>query len=467
MANKKISELTETINLTPDDYIPVVQDGTNKKVKVKHLKGSDNLTEDYVLLKGDDGALYRCYVVNGEPKVYSEEELTAEPVFSNLTASSVDSEWKNARQWYDGLIINQIYGGGSMTTADGGNPVGPVSHSFIELYNLKESTLNLNGVYLWIRPKSGSWQSLALKGTIPPYTSFLIRCKQCAGLSDALRVNITDYDMSWDIQLPTTGFSAFLQITDNAPGTNENPIRTQTVVNSQGTTVIDHKYYIDLLGAGGKSDSETIIAYEKEYLHCMDKNTGCRRIDFANSGKNGTVGTNAVSAGTRYMSIGSNRANIGSNRGDCEAVDFSICNLNFYKPRSTKDGMWTLFIDKTSLNANCPNALTMAYGVNGETTRSFTWQTLQSELGVLKYRKVGETVWIEVPSQKENTTMNGIPITIHRATITGLEANASYEYIAGEEGKWSDVAIFNNKTYSKERGDHIRFLWTSDQQGWG
>ena len=123
MANKKISELTETINLTPDDYIPVVQDGTNKKVKVKHLKGSDNLTEDYVLLKGDDGALYRCYVVNGEPKVYSEEELTAEPVFSNLTASSADSEWKNARQWYDGLIINQIYGGGSMTTADGGNPV--------------------------------------------------------------------------------------------------------------------------------------------------------------------------------------------------------------------------------------------------------------------------------------------------------------------------------------------------------
>ena len=107
----------------------------------------------------------------------------------------------------------------------------------------------------------------------------------------------------------------------------------------------------------------------------------------------------------------------------------------------------------------------MAYGVNGETTRSFTWQTLQSELGVLKYRKVGETVWIEVPSQKENTTMNGIPITIHRATITGLEANASYEYIAGEEGKWSDVAIFNNKTYSKDRGDHIRFLWTSDQQG--
>ena len=168
MANKKISELTETINLTPDDYIPVVQDGTNKKVKVKHLKGSDNLTENYVLLKGDDGALYRCYVVNGEPKVYSEEELTAEPVFSNLTSSSADSEWKNARQWYDGLIINQIYGGGSMTTADGGNPVGPVSHSFIELYNLKESALNLNGVYLWIRPKSGSWQSLALKGTIPP-----------------------------------------------------------------------------------------------------------------------------------------------------------------------------------------------------------------------------------------------------------------------------------------------------------
>ena len=43
--------------------------------------------------------------------------------------------------------------------------------------------------------------------------------------------------------------------------------------------------YIDLLGAGGVNKEDTVWAFETRHLHCMDKNTGVRRIDFANSGK--------------------------------------------------------------------------------------------------------------------------------------------------------------------------------------
>ena len=50
--------------------------------------------------------------------------------------------------------------------------------------------------------------------------------------------------MSWAIQLPTTGFIAFLHIKDNAAVTNENTITILNVVNYEVTLVIDHTYNI-------------------------------------------------------------------------------------------------------------------------------------------------------------------------------------------------------------------------------
>ena len=66
MANKKISELTQSTNITGEELIPFVLDGQNKVVKAKFLKGADNLGEDFVDLVGDDGQEYRVKVVNGE-----------------------------------------------------------------------------------------------------------------------------------------------------------------------------------------------------------------------------------------------------------------------------------------------------------------------------------------------------------------------------------------------------------------
>jgi hypothetical protein len=64
--NKKISQLTQTVNLTGEELIPFALDGQNKVVKAKHLKGADNLGEDFVELVGDDNKEYRVKVVNGE-----------------------------------------------------------------------------------------------------------------------------------------------------------------------------------------------------------------------------------------------------------------------------------------------------------------------------------------------------------------------------------------------------------------
>ena len=46
----KISALTEVISVNDDDYIIVNQNGSTKRVKVKAVKGANNLTEEYVEL---------------------------------------------------------------------------------------------------------------------------------------------------------------------------------------------------------------------------------------------------------------------------------------------------------------------------------------------------------------------------------------------------------------------------------
>ena len=53
--NKKISQLTQTVNNSGEELIPFVLDGQNKVVKAKNLKGASNLGEDFVDLIGDDG----------------------------------------------------------------------------------------------------------------------------------------------------------------------------------------------------------------------------------------------------------------------------------------------------------------------------------------------------------------------------------------------------------------------------
>ena len=62
MANKKISELPETSRVQSEDYLMVVQDGSNKKVKVSAIRGATNLTEQYLELTAEDGSSFRATV---------------------------------------------------------------------------------------------------------------------------------------------------------------------------------------------------------------------------------------------------------------------------------------------------------------------------------------------------------------------------------------------------------------------
>ena len=102
MANKKISELTQTNVVTGEELIPFVLDGQNKVVKAKFLKGADNLGEDFVDLVGDDGQEYRVKIVNGDPVAVRMDVYNAE--------DAVDTGLNPTL--YTGLLINSMYGAG-------------------------------------------------------------------------------------------------------------------------------------------------------------------------------------------------------------------------------------------------------------------------------------------------------------------------------------------------------------------
>ena len=203
----KISALTETVNINGEEYIIINQDGVTKRTKISNVQGATNLTDNYLELVADDGSKFRVRVnSNGELIAYDPLVDTGEPATSGQNVL------------YDGLIINQIYGTGNDIKEQ------PVTHSFIELYNLRNEPLNLKGLYLFYRAKAGSWQSLELKGIVQPKHSFLIRGTRIKDDHDAsVRIAVKDYDMQWDIKMASQGFSAYLKIGNAQP--EDNPVR--------------------------------------------------------------------------------------------------------------------------------------------------------------------------------------------------------------------------------------------------
>lgn len=432
ITGKTIEELNSSnflSSITGSEIVPAYIRGTGTTTfQLKAIKDYlENSNNDYISILDDSGEQYRLYMKNGELVKIKES------AFSGRTPS----EGENTL--YDGLIINQMYGAGTDAST-----ITPVSHSFIELYNFRDEEVNLKGLYLWYRAKSGKWQSLELQGIIPAKHSFLIRCaKQMDPYHDSVTVPILDYDMEWNIKLSNQGFSVYLCIGSETP--EDNPLRN--TLDSDGNIASTNGRYIDLLGAGGKNEDETIWAYETRYLHCMDKNTGIHRIDYANSGN---------------KNIGSNALVKQNNEADCEAIDYTNCDVSKYRPRSLKDGRWTEFYDKVTQSETSPGIINISFGEE-DTSRCFCFRTPVAREGFVYYRKSGDSLW-----NSEFTTMNIVKdmegvSTVHKAKISNLTTGV-YEYKVGYDGCWSDIATFEIKEYNQN--EEINMLWTSDQQSW-
>lgn len=437
MAEQKWFEIPQKNSVNGTDKILVYDGAVSRTVQVDLLKGADNLTENYVELKGKDGNLYRVFIDReGNTKAIKSEAFTANP----------PKETDNLESKYQALIINQIYGGGDSLSGTA------VSHSFIELYNLSNTELNLKGLYLWYKSGTSAWESLELVGIIPPYSSFLIRgAEHNSKFKDTCRLKIDKYDQEFlDIngnpkKLAANGMSVYISIGDAIPPIN--PPRKLT--NIEGVTTMQSAY-VDLLACGGTDEAtHTVTAYETNYRFGMNKNSACRRIDFYNGGT------------ARDISGYANGK--GDNAVDCEIIDYSTCEIEKYRPRCTEDGYWDMFVSSKQYNWNSVNAFVLGYGEKSN-TRTFTWQSKIMPEGYVRYRKAGDSF----KSVKAETTFIQHPdcsVSKHSVIVRDLEVGI-YEYQVGAEGYWSDVETFEVKDYDLESGDEINILWMSDEQSW-
>lgn len=166
-------------------------------------------------LPGVMAAVMAASVLSGSTVIRAEESTPAmqeseqapgaqaeEYTVASKTEAAVGTPYNTEGQYdvtVDHVIINQVYGG---------SDDGDASHSFIELYNPCDETVDLNGWELQYRSSedgdhSDSWQQLALTGTIPAQGYYLIRC----GATEDGAYQVPEGDQEWDVQLHNKGVS--------------------------------------------------------------------------------------------------------------------------------------------------------------------------------------------------------------------------------------------------------------------
>lgn len=436
----KYNEINRTIVVNDTDYILLGcdLDGSfeNKIVSIENLKKSllGDTSNQYIGLLSSDGKKeFRLTLdENGNIHIFPIEAYTSTPYTEGqnleaplkLVPSSAITTANNS-----GLIIQQIYGGGSLTTKETA-----VSHNFVELYNCNTVDINLNGLYLWYKPNGGTWSSLALKGIVPPGHSFLIRGNALYNInSDIVRCKIKDYDQKWNTSFSENGFSMYLCIGETEP----EDVPVKYVKNELGVVTSTNQRWVDMLGGGGTESTHTISVYEGGYYNMgMSRYCSLRRMNF-NNGKN--------------------------NRDDSVIINYQVCDVKKFRPRSLKDGYWDSSSETIQFNNYSPSMVNMCYGEDGNTSRTFTFQTPVTDYdGVIKYRKVGSTKWLKKKTDKQIISFYNQAINIHRVIINGL-TYGTYEYQVGVEGMLTDIETFEVKEYGQS--DTLSMIWTTDEQG--
>ena len=393
--------------------------------------GGGNLTGKYLELESDNNEKYRV-IVDDDGNLHVDNILADTSIPPSTTEASI----------YSGLIIRHVYGGG---VKDCGGTV--CSHSFIELYNNSTFQKNLNGLSVQYAELGGTWKVKPLRGIIPPYHSFLIRCAQHSDMNlTSVRYKIKDFDMSWpSCAISDRGFKIYL-------GIGVDPIENSNPYNINGAGMLQPGY-IDLFGVGGITETDNgvisddfpIDASEFAFVYCVNKNRSAeRRCNISSKAKANEF------------------ADTDKNSVDIRSINLKSAPVEIFRPRCLKDGRLDSYYDKISLQ-DYPMCINMGYGKDGNTTRTFAWQTLTTHKGYIKYKSINGTSWMTKRSTIKHIGHPDCDATVHNVILYNLEPG-KYVYKVGSESCWSDEYEFEVKVPTNS--DTIKILWTSDQQGW-
>ncbi|MGL5719139.1 metallophosphoesterase [Cetobacterium sp.] len=391
-----------------------------KIINVSSSESGGNLSGQHLDLIAPNKTKYRITINNTGNFVIYRAELDEAPDPKPADSGN-----------FKGLLINQIYGGG--TTSDA-----VISHDFIELYNNTNTAKNLKGLSIQYGTSSSPWQVLELKGEVLPFSSFLIRCG-ANKLSEKQLYKIDEYDIDWNVKLSDKGMKVFLTVGRNIC-TVKNPFNYDGAGNK-------NPGYIDLIGVAGIDKTRVIDAYEKTMKHIMNKNTSARRHDFNDSDDHHT---------------------------DIKAIDFTTPTNKIYLPRCSADGSWDVSFDKDKIDTEKPSLISMTFGKNAENSRCFTWQSPTTNTGNLYYCKKALAMtaegaeFISVASSVRQIQHMDCDATVHSVILRNLDVGTYVYRVSFQDefgnAKFSPLREFTLKSYNTQ--DKIKIIQTTDQQSW-
>jgi len=375
------------------------------------------------------------------------------------------------------LYINSFFCGGNDSNE---HDYKYCSHNYVELSNLTDSNINLNGLYLYYSSDGRVWDKLALWGEIKKESTFTIRGSQCSVMeSDTTLIKVRNYDMEWVdgdklISFANDKGAFYLSYDENAPTTNPYQGSSSPIKVLYG--------YIDLVGFGD------IGVYEKSaYKLTSDFN------NFSDVIMRKYYSMDKVSQATKAL----NKRN---NSTDWYFIDLRKDNVIPYKLKEVPGAVTdkkTLFYNKSAFDETKPTMVNVSFGIqatdNGSgATRCFNWVSEGYANEYLFYRKQGETSFTKLESvtdsnhnannsyesadlaqyyyRKQHEATNGQVFTTHKLIVRGLTAG-TYEYYVGkanDDGTPNVHACIGlNKFVVRSNNDvsTFTFVQTSDQQG--
>lgn len=423
---------------------------------------------DTIGLVSPSGQVFRVKVNNnGQLVVYKKELDTpqAEPTGGQTDPST---GWIYVTTLYlQKLYINSLYCGGLTSDEYSYNPC---SHNFVELSNLTNADISLNGLSLQYGTEGGNWEVLPLWGNIKKGSTFLIRGAQCSVMNiNTTRIKVDTFDMEWiasdgNLIKFDNRKAKFFLTWGTEPSSVNNPY------NNTISPIRVSKGYIDLVGLQIRNagDADKVDASENtpySYLSSQYLFTKYYTMD------NVSQATKALSAR--------------NNANDMYFVNLDeniIPRVDSYTPRASFEGK-NIFFNKTLLDHNKPNKVTMTLGRRGlapNATRCFNWVSVGYYTEYIYWRKQGDSNWNKQSSYVNEDgirkyynriraiTTDGTPFTTHKFIISGLSAG-KYEYYVGRDGDQesykSDVYTFIVIDESDSIAKNFNVLHTSDQQG--
>ena len=413
---------------------------------------------------------------DGELKIYSASLDT--PISGPTGNAAGNSGDLVSELFLPKLYINSFFCGGNDSNE---HDYKYCSHNYVELSNLTDANINLNGLYLYYSSDGAVWDKLPLWGEIKKGNTFLIRGSQCSVMeSDTTLVKVRDYDMEWVDNGKLLSFANdkgafYLSYDGNAP--TMNPYQAQ----SDGSFKVLYGY-IDLVGFG------EITAYEKSAFKLTSAFNNFSEVIMR---KYYTMDN--VSQATKSLDKRGNAT-------DWYYIDLRKEGVIPYKDKEvpgTVADEKNLFYNKSAFSESKPTMVNVSFGIqatdNGAgATRCFNWVSEGYSDEFLFYRKQGATGFTKLESiteanhnavnsyesadlaqhyyRKQHEATNGQVFTTHKLIVRGLTAG-TYEYYVGKANADGtpnvDACIGLNKFVVRANSEvsSFSFVQATDQQG--